>query len=262
MEALYFSLPPWLSTLIVAAACVLVCVGAHLAVRAMIPKTIPRQDTELAVALMGVIAVFIGIMLAFSAVQVWQDYSDAEKAVADEAAATSQLYRDMVVYGAQGLPARMAVTAYVHSVVEDEWPAMAKGEASPKTAEDLIRVFNAVASIDPQGARQAVIYGEAFKKLNEVVEHRRARLSAAQDSLPALFWTVVLFGSAVIVGYTFVYPATPMNLLLISGLAVSLGLLFAFILDADRPFAGSVSVGPDEMKGLLPIFEMLARPGT
>jgi uncharacterized membrane protein YozB (DUF420 family) len=254
----YFGLPLWLSTGLVLAACVAVCVGGHVAARALMLKAAPRQETELAAALMVVIAAFTGIMLAFSAVQVWQDYGDAQSAVVAEAAASSELYRDLTVYGEESRPARQALTVYVRSVVDDEWPRMAKdGATNPKTADALVEVFKAMAAIEPSSARKTVIYGEAFKRLNEVVEHRRARLIASQKALPALFWLVVLIGSAIIVGYTVVWPATPMNLLLVAGLGVSLGLIFVFILDVERPFTGRVSVNPNEMRRLLPLFEKL-----
>jgi len=254
----YFNSPIWLSTSLVLAACVVVSVGAHLAARALLLKAAPRQETDLAAALMVVIAAFTGIMLAFSAVQAWQDYGDAEKAVSAEAAASAELYRDLTVYGEDSRPARQALTAYVRSVVDDEWPRMAKGQdPSPKTADALVQVFNAIAAVEPSNARQTVIYGEAFKRLNEVVEHRRERLIGGQRVLPKLFWLVVLIGSAIIVGYTVVWPATPMNLLLIAGLAVSLGLIFVFILEVDRPFTGRMSVSPREMQSLLPLFQQL-----
>jgi uncharacterized membrane protein YozB (DUF420 family) len=250
-------LPIWLTTFVVLSLCVGVSIGGHVAVRAAIPKNIPRQETELAVALMAVIAAFIGIMLAFSAVQVWEGFGSAEKAVADEAAATAQLYRDLAVYGDESLAARKALTAYVQAAVNDEWPKMAGGEQSPKTAAALVEVFRNLATIEPSSSRQTVIYTEAFQKLNQVVEHRRARLLASRTTLPPLFWLVALMGSAIIVSYTFVYPATPMNLFLVAGLAVSLGLIFVFIVEVEHPFAGSVSVEPSEMQSLLPLFQKL-----
>jgi len=59
------------------------------------------------------------------------------------------------------------------------------------------------------------------------------------------------------VSYTFVYPATPMNLLLVAGLAASLGLIFVFILDVEQPFSGRISVSSQEIRDLVPLFEKL-----
>ena len=256
----YLSLPLWASGLLVMGACGAVCAGGHWLIRGLVLKNTPRQETELAMALMGVVAAFIGIMLAFAAFQVWQDFDDADTAVAKEAASISEFYRDMTIYGEDSMPARVAVRGYVDSVIKDEWPLLAKGEASTKSAQALIRTFRAFGRIEPKTPREIVLYGEAAKKLNEVVDYRRLRLIAAGDTLPGLFWVVVLVGSGVIVAYTFVFPATTANSLIIAGLGVSLGLLYMFILDVDRPFAGSASVEPDELVHLAPLFDMITAP--
>ena len=260
MLEFYLSLPLWLSSVLVLGLSVLVCVGGHLAVRALIPRNAAKQETELAVALMGVVAAFIGIMLAFAAVQVWQDYGVADQAVAQEAASASELYRDLSVYGDETLASREAVKTYVRAVLVDEWPRLAKGEPGPEAVNALIMLFRAVAEIHPQDNRDTVIYGEIFKKLNEVVEHRRTRMIAARAALPSLFWMVALAGSGIIVAFTFVYPATPMNSLIIAGLAVSLGLIFMFILDVDHPFAGAYAVDSRELSDLLPLFDKISGP--
>jgi ABC-type branched-subunit amino acid transport system permease subunit len=256
----YFSLPAWLSSVVVIGGCVVLCVGGHLLVRAIIPRRAEKQETELAVALMGVVAAFIGIMLAFAAVQVWDDYNQADHAVAQEAAAISQLYRDLTVYGDETAPSRAAVKTYVRAVLEDEWPRLSHGEPGPKAVAALIQMFNQVGQIRPETNRQTVIYGEVFKKLNEVVSYRRARMITARSELPGLFWMVVVAGSAVIVAFTCVFPATRTNSLIIAGLAVSLGLIFMFILDVNRPFAGAYSVDSKELSDLLPLFDKISGP--
>jgi hypothetical protein len=254
----YFNLPLWLSTALVIVASVALSLGGHLVARAVLRRAAPRQETELAVTLMVVSAPIIGIMLAFSAVQVWEEYRQAEQAVSAEAASTSELYRGLTAYGDESRPARQALVTYVRSVVNDEWPILAtERQRSPKTGAAMARLYEAIAAIEPATPRQTVIYGEAFKKLDEMAEHRRGRLLAATSTLPAIFWLVVLIGSATIVGYTVVFPATRANQLLIAGLAVSLGLIFVFILDVQDPYTGRVAVSPREMQDLLPMFERI-----
>ena len=258
MERLYFALPMWASALATLTVFAGLCVGGHMGVRRLLPKQIPRQETELAATLMAAISAFIGFMLAFFAVQVWDDYATARRSVTAEAASAAQLYRDLSVYGDESLPARRALAGYVKTVVDDEWPAMAeRQDMSSKTANSLVLVFRDMARIEPLTNRETLIYGEALKRLNEVVEHRRARLLAAREVLPPVFWFVALIGSAIVVAYTFVYPDTVMNQLLIAGLAVSLGLIFVFILDVEHPYRGEIRVQPTEIRELLPLFDQL-----
>jgi hypothetical protein len=256
----YFGLPLWLSGLLVLGAAALVSAGGHWAVRGFLLRSVTRLETELAVALMAVVAAFIGIMLAFAAFQVWQGYNDADTAVAKEAAAISELYRDLAIYGDDTLGARTAVREYVHTVVNDEWPLLAKGQSAPSSIQALIQTFREVGRIEPRTGRETVLYGEIAKKLNEVVDYRRSRIIAASDALPGLFWVVVLAGSGVIVAYTFVFPVTRANTLIIAGLGLSLGLLFMFILDVDHPFAGPASVSDEQLSALPALFEKITAP--
>lgn len=255
----YFSLPLWLSAALVLFLSLVISVGSHRLVQWLF-KHAPfpdMKDTKLADAVMGVVASFIGIMLAFSAVQVWQDYGEADRAVAQEAAAISELYRDMAVYGDDTLVPRASVKGYVHAVLDDEWPRLAHGEPGPKAVAALIQLYRDVATIQPKSPRDTVMYGEIFKKLNEVAQYRRARMISARAALPALFWIVVVIGSCILVGYTFVYPSTLQHSLIIAGLGVSLGLIFMFILDVDHPFAGRYSVDNKELSDLLPLFDQI-----
>jgi hypothetical protein len=254
----YFSLPLWQSAALVLVAAMVICVGSHRLVQWLFRRMPNMKETKLADAVMGVVASFIGIMLAFSAVQVWEDYGTADKAVAQEAAAISELYRDMAVYGDDTLASRAAVKTYVHAVLEDEWPRLAHGEPGPKAAAGLIQLYRDVATVQPKSSRDTVIYGEIFKKLNEVTQYRRARMIAARAALPALFWIVVVIGSCILVGYTFVHPPNLLNSLIIAGLGLSLGLIFMFILDVDHPFAGAYSVDHREISDLLPLFERIS----
>lgn len=260
MQDIYFAMPGWLSAGLVMAFAVALCVGGHRLAHRLFPKPAPDEGTELAVALMGVVSAFIGIMLAFAAVEVWQDYADADNAVALEAASLSEVYRDMSVYGDATLASRAAVKVYVHAVIEDEWPLLAHGKPSPKAVGALIQMFREVGKIEPVSNRDNAMYGEIFAKLNEVVEHRRARMISSRAALPELFWIVALAGSAVIVAYTFVFPPTPLNGLIIGGLGVSLSLIFVFILAVNHPFAGAYSVDSRELRDLIPLFEVITAP--
>lgn len=251
------ALPLWQSCILILGGGVGLVVGGHFLVRRVFPHQVSEEVSGLSVAIMQVVAAFIGIMLAFAAVEAWQDYGDADAAVAHESATTAQLYRDLRAYGPETVPAREAVEAYVHSVLEEEWPGLAEGRDSLATGAALTRVFDALAAIDPQTPRQQIIYAEAFQRLNEVVDHRRSRLIASKAQLPGLFWAVIILGSMVIVAYTFVTPATWPNAVIIGGLVLSMGLIFVFILAVDHPFAGAYAVGDEEMRGLLGLFDRL-----
>ena len=171
----------------------------------------------------------------------------------------AQLYRDLATYGPETVPARAAVRAYVVSVVDDEWPQLAQGEASPRTELALYRMFDAIGASRPQDNRDSTIYAEMFAKINELVTLRRDRLIHSNSGMSAILWLVGLAGSILIVAYTATFRPTRTNALLIAGVSLTLGLMFLFILIVDRPYQGDFSVSDSELRELSAKFDMLDR---
>jgi hypothetical protein len=208
---------------------------------------------------MQVVAAYIGILIAFAGVQVWQDFSDAENAVHREAATAAELYRDLSTYGAETLPARQELRVYVDSIVRDEWKLLPTGQPSTVTERHLFDLFNAVGQLRPTDNRGNTIYAEAFSKLNELVGLRRERLIHSESGMPIILWIVGLVGSVLIVAYTATFKPTRTNLMMISGISLALGLVFLFILIVDRPYMGQFSVGSGELAQLSQKFDLLDR---
>lgn len=259
MVAFFYGLPLWLATIVVLGTALGVGLGSSFGLRRLFRLHTSDDDMETAVSLMQVVAAYIGILIAFAGVQVWQDFSDAENAVHKEAAAASQLYRDMSTYGPQTVDARRELRAYVDSIVTDEWPLLSLGQASPRTEVRLYELFAAVGKIRPVDSRDSTIFTEMFSNLNDLVALRRDRLIHSESGMPIILWVVGLFGSVLIVGYTATFRSSRVNMLMIAGISLALGLVFLFILVVDRPFLGEFSVSSSELHALSGKFDLLDR---
>src|SRR5690242_10684316 len=176
MVDLFYGLPIWAATILILGLSLAVGLASSLGLRRALRLHSTEDDREHAVSLMQVVAAYIGILIAFAGVQVWQDFSDAQNAVHREAASASQLYRDLATYGPDTLALRAEVRAYVTSIVHDEWPLLAKGESSERTDIALFKLFEGFGQIHPKDSRDSTIYAEAFRNLNDLVELRRDRL--------------------------------------------------------------------------------------
>jgi hypothetical protein len=106
----------------------------------------------------------------------------------------------------------------------------------------LGKLFVEIGKLRPADNRDSAIYSEAFSKLNDLVVLRRDRIIASQASVPLIFWIVGLVGSTLTVAYASAFSHTRYNLIMISGTAVTLGLVFLFILVVDQPFKGALRV--------------------
>jgi hypothetical protein len=255
----FYALPVWLATVLVLATALIVGFASSFGLRRLFRLQSTDDDREHAVSLMQVVAAYIGILIAFAAVQVWQDFTDAQTSVHREAASAAQLYRDLATYGPQTQDARTQLRSYVESVVKDEWPLLRNGGVSSRTDVALFNLYDAIGQIRPADNRDSTIYGAAFDNLNELVSLRRDRLIHSESGMPLILWIVGLVGSVLIVSYTGTFRPTRTNILMISGISLALGLMFLFILTVDRPFKGTFSVSSAELAGLPGKFDELDR---
>jgi hypothetical protein len=259
MVSFFYSLPIWVATILVLGTSLGVGLASSLGLRRLLGLHSTEDDREHAVSLMQVVAAYIGILIAFAGVQVWQDFSDAENAVHKEAASASELYRDLATYGPETMPARSGLRAYIGSVVKDEWPLLPEGKSSIRTDVMLFRLFEAIGKIRPKDSRDGTIYTEAFSNLNDLVGLRRDRLIHSESGMPLILWIVGLGGSVLIVAYTATFKPSRTNLMMISGISLALGLVFLFILIVDRPYMGEFSVSSHELSELPAKFDLLDR---
>src|SRR3954447_24477114 len=154
----FYSLPIWLATILVLALSLTVGLASSFGLRKLLRLRSTDEDTAHAVSLMQVVAAYIGILIAFAGVQVWQDFADAENAVHREAASASQLYRGLATYGPETLDAPADLRIYTASIVRDEWPLLARGRASGRTEIALFRLYDAIGQIRPKDNRDTAIY--------------------------------------------------------------------------------------------------------
>ena len=259
MVEFFYGLPIWLATVLVLGFSLALGLASSVGLRRALRLHSTDDDREHAVSLMQVVAAYIGILIAFAGVQVWQDFSDAQNAVHREAASASQLYRDLATYGPEMLPAREELRAYVNSIVHDEWPLLAKGKSSEQTDIALFKVFEGIGQVHPKDGRDTAIYTEAFSNLNDLVELRRDRLIHSESGMPIILWVVGLVGSILIVAYTATFKPSRTNAMMIAGISLALGLVFLFILIVDRPYMGNFSVSNGELVGISEKFDLIDR---
>jgi hypothetical protein len=93
-------------------------------------------------------------------------------------------------------------------------------------------------------------------QLDSITQERRARLAAADGTVPGVIWPVLFWGAAVTIGFTFFFGTQ--NLLaqsFMTGLlsvVIFSGLLIVVLID--RPFSGAVTVTPDALAKVLAEF--------
>lgn len=249
----------WLSgALVVGLGTILSMLGPRL-VRRYVNLERLTANNEIAGFKFATVGVLYAVLLAFVIVVVWQKFSDAENDVVQEAGAASTVYRLSRGIGEKaGADIRGAVSNYLKAAIAEDWPAMGRGMTGSETAR---RALDAVyATLLTSGVAQQAgnpVMSELLHQLDLMTQARRARLVAAQGSVPDLIWLLLFVGAVVTVAFTFFFGT--LNL----GAQVMMTGLLAFLIFSelliviaiDRPFTGAVKVEPAALTLVLADFE-------
>jgi uncharacterized membrane protein len=221
-----------------------------------------KQHNDVAGFIYAVLGVSYAVLLGLMLIAVWEQWNAAEEVASDEANELAGIF-----YFAHALPQpegrhiQELVRSYAEVVVEEEWPAMEQGRASPKAWDTLDELRGVVLELAPPTAAQQVPYSQA--RYNEVLEQlhgvgdaRRERLLAASGGLPTILWVVLIGGGVITIAFTYLFGLenTLVHTLMVAALAVVLSLSLFTIAALDHPFMGDVSIHPDAFEQVLERF--------
>ncbi len=212
------------------------------------------QNNEVAGFKFAVVGVLYAVLLAFAVIAVWQSFSESESKVAVEAGAAATLYRLAEgIGGPTGAALHDRVTDYLQAAINDDWPAMARGEGSSKGTATLDALF-AVALRDPAAFRDdGVMLSEILSQLDQLTQARRARLNDSSGFVPPVLWVVLYVGAVVTVSFTFFFgtPNVRAQTAMTGLLTFLIGLSLLVVVAIDRPFGGWHRVTPRELQAVL-----------
>ncbi len=250
------TLPLWVFAVVLVVLTALSMCGPYL-IRRRVALERLRTNNEVAGFKFATVGVLYAVLLAFAIIVVWQKFDDADNAVAREAGAAANIYR--LSYG-MGEPSRTSlrdhISAYLHAVIDGDWPAMADGGESDAATQALNAIYNSLLT-DRSGDRASpVVMTEILEELNQVTSARRERLVMSAGVVPGILWLVLFGGAALTISFTFFFGTEnvraqalmtgTLSLLILGGLLI--------IIAVDYPFTGPVKVGPGPLELVLTDF--------
>jgi hypothetical protein len=261
---IYFltNLPTWLSgLLLVGLSTALAMIGPRM-VRHYVSLEELSANNEVAGFKFAVVGVLYAVLLAFAVIVVWEKFNDADAIVSREAGAAANVYR--LSHGlddASGAALRKSLSAYLNATIKDDWPAMEKGAESDAARKALDAVYETlIPAVQKQSA--GPIPAEILHQVDSVTMERRARIAAADGTVPSILWPVLFWGAAFTVGFTYFFGTQNMRAqTLMTGILAALifsGLLVIIVID--QPFSGAVMVGPDALADVLTQFGAVEGP--
>src|SRR5262245_39421410 len=150
------------------------------------------------------LGVVFGLLVVFTAAQVWGDLERARNAVAEEASAL----RDVLLLAnglseSENAKLRLLVRRHIATSTDEEWPAMAQGRAVvalPTTLRRALQEVIALPSVD--GTQKAALIGA----LQKALDARRQRIVISQSTVSGVRWLgLCLTGLCVLIGIALVH---------------------------------------------------------
>jgi hypothetical protein len=226
-----------------------VWVGLLLARRHIGPRmTVHSEDAHVIGTMVHAVAIFYSLTVALIMVAVWETHSDAAHLVSNEASAVASLWRDLGGYPESVRePARGELRTYTNYVIREAWPLQRKGQIPRGGVVRLDRLQATLFSFEPVTESQKIVHAETLRAYNQLINARRLRLDAVETDLPGVLWTVVLVGALICLAAPFFFRVDdlPLHGMLLTLLALFVGLVIFVVLAFDRPFRGGLGVSPE-----------------
>jgi Protein of unknown function (DUF4239) len=234
---------------IIGSLCLFAIGGLLLVRRRVLPRLrIHDEDSHFCGAMVHSVMVFYGLALALIAVNVFETYADVSKIISQEATALAVLYRDVSAYPEPiRSQLRTEVRDYVGYVIHEAWPLQQRGQVPSGGVERMNRFQDTLITFEPTTEGQKLLHGETLRAYNNMIQARRLRLDAVGTGLPGVMWIVILAGALISLSASFFFKVEDVRLhaILVTLLAMFIGLVIFMTLALDRPFRGDLGVRPE-----------------
>jgi hypothetical protein len=101
------------------------------------------------------------------------------------------------------------------------------------------------------------LYAEGLDQVQRLGDARRMRLVAAEEGIPGVLWSVLIFGGIAAVGFTYLFGLenTWAHRLMVVTLAAVIGLVLFTIGAMEHPFSGGARISTEAFDLVLERFE-------
>jgi len=229
-----------------------------LLLQALVHRAVPHwrrgEHNDAAGVMLSAAVVVYSVAIGLCVITLWEKLEDARGATAAEATNLLAVAEGSRVFAAPVQQRiRDGVIAYNRDVV-DNWRQRVHGEGAVQVSDDLARLVETVGQLQPETEAQRAFVDDAVARLDRASELRATSLRLAHDQqLPDILWLAVLGGSVVVLALCLTCGVRDgvLRLVLMVGVAATVGINLFLVVELNYPFYGSVRVGPDSYTDVL-----------
>ena len=252
----------WLLLALALVAAVLVAAGSMWLADRTLTTPVSEGHNGALSPFMTCVGLVYGALLGFTIVVAWEQFSSAEINVSNEASTLITMYRQTV-----GMPVpeqtqmRVLLRKYTKAVEGPEWENAIRTGRGTESARDALNEMYRVLGSEQSSVSSSPISQKFLDQLTTLASERNQRILDAKPRIPGLLWTGLLFGGVVLLGLGgfMRLGSVRAHLLLLSAVAVLLGLLLFIVYWLDHPFGNQLGVTSEPFEQSLSVFDSIDR---
>jgi Protein of unknown function (DUF4239) len=251
--------------LVIGAVCLAALAGLEL-VQRFVPAASRQPHNDVAGFIYAALGVIYAVLLALVVIAVWEKYQVANETVEQEANAAGDIFwlADRLPEP-RGAHVQELVRSYAEEVVDEEWSLMEQGQAplmsqtrgTPTGWTIIDDIRKNIQDFEPRTKGEEQLYAEGLDQVDTLSDARRTRLVAAEEGVPGVMWSVLVFGGIAAIGFTYLFglESTWAHRLMVVTLAAVIGLVLFTIGAMEHPFSGGARIGTGAFELVLERFE-------
>jgi hypothetical protein len=229
-----------------AAAAIIAVVGFFIVHRVIKPIDLNEHQGFLDASL-SIVGTLVSILLGLLVAAAMDHYHSIEQSVDAEASYVSEVYRLT-----SGLPEdtqkkiRKLCVDYCQQVVNDEWPAMEKGESSHAVLLTYVKLVSTVVTFHPSNDGENNLHAALLSAAQQIGDGRRQRILALNSVWTKHLMPVLVMCSTIVLGFAYLYVrrGAVLHAVLICFVAVALGGNLGLVFLLSSPFSGDWKIQP------------------
>ncbi|MBV9546924.1 MAG: DUF4239 domain-containing protein, partial [Chloroflexi bacterium] len=192
-------------TLIVAVTVVLSLVGFYL-VNRFVPAAIRCRYNDVAGFIYAAVGVIYAILLAYVVIVVWEQFDATGSTVELEAVAAANIF-----HGVDDFPdparsnVKNTVQEYVETTINEEWPALANGQMSPRADQLAHDLRDAIHQLPVDSPRDQVMFDHVMTQYEQMITQRRLRVFEADIGVHPILWVMLIVGACLTIAFTYFF---------------------------------------------------------
>ena len=250
------SLPIWQMTLVTFGTTFLAGVVIHTVTGLLAAGKYRRSFMAISPGLLSPIGVIFGLLIAFTAAQVWNDTQRANAAVDTEASALRSVVIESAVFPEDAqLRLRALLRQYIQYTITTEWSMMAQGAVTLKISPPLLNdALQFTLALKEESPGQQTAQRQVAEALEQALEARRQRILTSRSEVSGVKWGCLTFlGVCLLFAIALVHCGDRLASAVAIGLfSAGLATAMLLILAHDRPFTGELAIKPEPLLQVMP----------